>query len=222
MRVISGTDVTVLSPAGLAPRLFSVARWRRPAGRASARSRGRCGAPRPPSVRGCRRPAVNRRHTRRPRAGRWRPRCASRPWCGRRAREVGSGVRALRCRSRRLHEQVVVVHHEPDPDDHQHEQGVHGGRTMRARNACTRASASASISGSGFGRRPRLLGVTIADFFLAAGRGAVSAGQSSLAGGGAAGGGSFGSSVGRTARFRGVTIAGTSIRTGFRFRGGRL
>ena len=133
------------------------------------------------------------------------------------AREAGSAVRALRCRSRRLHEQVVVVHHEPDPDDHQHEQGVHGGRTMRARNACTRASASGSISGSGFGRRPRLLAVTIADFFPSVGRGAVSAGPSSL-GWRWSGRRRRGASAHRWATITGALPA----RSGFFFRVGRL
>jgi hypothetical protein len=68
-----------------------------------------------------------------------------------------------------------MVHQKPDTEDHQHEQGVHGGRIMRAKNACTRASASGLISGSGLGRRPRLVVVTIAGF------------RSSLAGAGVAG-----------------------------------
>ena len=44
------------------------------------------------------------------------------------------------------------------------------GRTIRAKNALTRASAAASSSGSGLAlRAPRLVGVTIADPVMAAG-----------------------------------------------------
>lgn len=100
------------------------------------------------------------------------------------------------------------------PGDRARRHGLSGGsgppgRTMRARNALTRASASgsSSSSGTGFASRPRrLVAVTIAGFTAG---GAGSAGASSFAGGGVGFGssatGGVSASVRRVAL---VTIAG--------------